>query len=218
MRSEVIVFRGVKFRRYPESKRRSDRVYFTPGPGDRQKGVRRLHEQVWMAAHGPIPAGCHIHHVDHDPLNNDLDNLACVNGKKHMGDHVRQAIAAGQIKPPSAKALAAAAEWHRSEEGRAWHREHGKRTWEGREPQPGVCDHCGDPFESLRPIRFCSNACKSAWRRASGLDDIDRSCECCGDTYTANRYDKRRFCSRSCSRRHAVGSCACVESDGRRSA
>jgi len=52
-----IVHNGTKFRRYPESKRRNDRVYFTPGIADRQRGVRRLHEELWIEHHGPIPAG-----------------------------------------------------------------------------------------------------------------------------------------------------------------
>jgi hypothetical protein len=36
------------------------------------------HRQVWEDAHGPIPDGAHIHHIDGDPTNNGLDNLAVV--------------------------------------------------------------------------------------------------------------------------------------------
>lgn len=40
---------------------------------------------------------------------------------------------------------------------------------------------------------------------------VDRPCECCAGMFTANRYDKRRFCSRSCSTRHAAHqSCGCA--------
>lgn len=212
MRSEEVEFQGVVFRRYPESERWADRVYFTPGKGDRQRGVARLHEEIWKAEHGPIPEGHHIHHADFDPLNNDLSNLACLSEDDHREAHRARSVERGRENPPSERALVAAAEWHRSEEGRAWHREHGARTWEAREPKSATCDQCGAAYETLKlddTTRFCSNACKSKWRRAQRLDDVDHTCECCGETFMANRYDKRRFCSRSCSTRHNRSSCAC---------
>lgn len=61
-----------------------------------------------------------------------------------------------------------------------------------------VCERCSKQFESKSPGRFCSNACKSAWRRASGADNEQRQCTLCGDTFEVNRYSKVRFCSRSC--------------------
>lgn len=45
------------------------------------------HRLVWEAAHGPIPPGYHVHHVDHDKFNNDLGNLECVSTKDHGDRH-----------------------------------------------------------------------------------------------------------------------------------
>lgn len=205
-RCEVIVFQGVKFRRYPDSPHESDRRYYCPGIGDRQRGVKRLHEEIWQAHNGPIPAGHHVHHGDHDHLNNDPGNLELLTVAEHKAHHAQHTE---HLRTP--KHLAhldrirpAASAWHRSDAAKALHVELGRLSWENREPVRLACQQCGDPYETLTigPARFCSNKCKSAWRRAAGLDDEDRTCERCGETFRANRYTKVRFCSRSCSARH----------------
>lgn len=204
MESEIVTFKGTKFRRYPESKRRSDRVYFTPGIADKKKGVRRLHEEIWMDANGPIPEGYHVHHADHDPLNNDLSNLVCIQGDEHHRHHAASEESVERYNSEEWQAhLAAirpkAASWHSSPEGIEWHRQHGIKVAAKQPMLAGTCEQCGNAFLSKKPERFCTNKCKSAWRRASGLDNEQRSCELCGEAFTVNRYSKIRFCSRSCS-------------------
>ena len=84
---------------------------------------------------------------------------------------------------PTSKIRDAATERHRSDAGREWHREHGRRAWESRIPVERKCEQCGGEYTdfTLREnARFCSNKCKSAWRRASGVDDEDRTCIVCG--------------------------------------
>lgn len=77
----------------------------------------------------------------------------------------------GILKPPGDEALKRAAEWHRSEEGRAWHREHGKATWSGRERHPCVCQYCGKSFHSHWPTRakYCGINCKRLAYKARGV-------------------------------------------------
>src|SRR4051812_4898466 len=200
---ELVVFNGVRFHRYPDSHNWADRAYFTPNIHDRQSGVGRLHQETWEAAHGPIPEGHDIHHRDNNPLNNTLENLECLTEAEHAAYHAlnlsdaereRRRKQADTMRP-------LAAEWHGTEEGIAWHRENGKACWENREPTTHTCEHCGKSYESLsrrESNRFCSNACKSAARRASGVDDETRSCARCGVAFTCNHYSKIRFCSRSC--------------------
>ena len=54
------------------------------------KQRRKLaHRWEWEQANGPIPDGYEIHHVDHDPLNNDLSNLLCVTAEWHDDYHQR---------------------------------------------------------------------------------------------------------------------------------
>lgn len=201
--SEAVVFNGITFRRWPESSNWADRSYFTPGGSYRKRGVGRLHQEVWKAAHGPIPAGHDIHHLDENPLNNDLANLAALPGAEHHSRHGH-----GGVVSPQARA--AAAEWHGSEAGLAWHVEQGRRSWEGRTGVDRTCAQCGSTFDSVTrraDDRFCSNNCKSAWRRACGVDDEDRACQGCGQTFRVNRYSRTRCCSRKCAWvvRRAVG-------------
>lgn len=210
---EVIIFQGVKFRRYPDSPRRDCRVYFTPGCHDRQNGVGRLHEEIWKAKHGAIPEGYHIHHIDEDPLNNALENLECIPGSQHLSEHAKSSTWLSseecQIHLEEIRPLAAA--WHGSEEGMAWHSQHGKEVWENREPGECRCEYCGELFLTKvkgrqgrsRP-RFCSNACKSASRRASGVDNELRKCVKCGGLFEINRYSKVIHCSKRCGRSHVV--------------
>jgi endogenous inhibitor of DNA gyrase (YacG/DUF329 family) len=63
-----------------------------------------------------------------------------------------------------------------------------------------ICVQCGTEYE-VTPTgtsRFCSNKCKSAWRRASGLDDEDRKCPICKKIFRVNKYSNTKTCSRSC--------------------
>ncbi|MFK0182069.1 HNH endonuclease signature motif containing protein [Streptomyces xanthochromogenes] len=197
-----VIFRGVIFRRYPDSPNWADRSYFTPGIADRQRGIQRLHQEVWKAANGPIPEGCHVHHRDEDPLNNSLGNLECLTGDEHLGHH----MAHRDHHTPQRLALLEAirplaAAWHRSDAGRAWHRQHGVDTWAKRRPIRRACDQCQSEFDSITRRdndRFCSNNCKSKWRKASGVDDEDRTCGSCGATFRINKYARARTCSRIC--------------------
>jgi len=207
MLSESVVFNGITYRRYPGSKRRSDRVYYRPHSGKILEGFGYLHRDIWKHYNGEIPAGYHIHHADGDPLNNTIENLICTPGVAHISDH-----SAEFYGDPKNRGLAIrhldrirekATEWHRSPEGRAWHRQHAKETYTPSEPEVRICEHCGAQFEDHSRSgagKYCSNACKSAFRRASDVDNTRATCEYCGEEFTKNKYSKQRFCSASCAR------------------
>lgn len=220
--SESIRFNGIIFRRYPDSPNWADSQYYTPGIADRQRGVGRLHEEVWKQAYGPIPEGREIHHADYNPDNNELDNLACLTIAEHKEAHrdrgrVRARTPEYQAHLERIRPLTA--EWHRSEGGRAWHREHAAKQRFGHvEPYAGTCEQCGVSYETRRPSgggRFCSNKCKTAWRYASGIDNEQRACAHCGAEFTINRYSPQRCCGRTCSQRlRAAEARARVQPDG----
>jgi len=196
---ESVVFNGVEFRRYPDSTRRDLRVYF------KATGGAFLHRATWEHHHGPIPEGWHCHHRDGDSLNNDIDNLECLPAFEHLSHHSTERFKDDEQREQNRQHLESirplAAEWHSSEEGRAWHSENGKMAWAGREPVERTCDQCGKAFPSMshrENDRFCSNNCKSAWRRQAGVDNEDRVCPACGATFRVNRYSVQKSCSKPC--------------------
>jgi HNH endonuclease len=146
-------------------------------PGERYlaSGGGRLHRNVWTAAFGPIPDGCHIHHRDSDPLNNRLENLECVPASEHLSESSRKRICPedGWV---SALAREKAAEWHASPEGRLWHQRHAVsiRSWEKWPREEKPCEHCGKLHMALirktgkTAGKFCSRECKKAAYKASG--------------------------------------------------
>ena len=203
---EVVVYKGIKYRRYPESEDWSKRSYFVSCHGSTKAGVGRLHQEIRKDAHGPIPEGHEIHHRDGDPSNNVLDNLECITHQEHMARHAatRSPEELERLRAVVDRIRPLAAEWHRSEEGRAWHREHGAATWVDRPMVDYTCERCGVPYQSRSMAgqnRFCSNNCRSAARRASGADHVTSACRRCGGEFRHDRFKPRAFCSRLCSNR-----------------
>jgi HNH endonuclease len=102
-------------------------TYFDGGlysrwPSERywSRGGTKLHRDVWQAAFGPIPRGCHIHHRDGNPDNNCIANLECVPASEHLSRTWRNGPKS-KYQPGqhfSETARQRAAEWHRSDEGR----------------------------------------------------------------------------------------------------
>ena len=193
-RREEIIHNGIKYYRYPESRNAGARNYFTAAP-------MRLHRVVWEQHNGPVPPGHHIHHIDGDTLNNDIANLTLVEGGAHLAGHWNDERRDRQREHMRAVVQPASRAWHSSPEGRAWHAEHARVVFQGRQPQRRVCEQCGNEHDNLghrTTDRFCSNACRAAHRRASGVDDVDRICVSCGGGFRINRYAKTATCSRAC--------------------
>lgn len=205
--NEIIIYKGIKFYRYPESDQHAHRSYYTPGIGDKQRGVDYLHREIWKDHNNvdEIPDGYHVHHSDHNPLNNDPENLVLVDAVEHltyhMGKRFDNLLAFAESAQHLEQIRPLAAKWHGSEAGRKWHSEHGVRVWKAREAHELKCEHCDSVYETKSKHgneRFCSNKCKSAWRRDAGIDDVQRQCAYCGESFTVNKYSKKRCCGRNC--------------------
>ena len=185
---EIQYYKGKKYiRREGEKYFKSHRFY--------------LHRVVWEDNFGEIPQGYHIHHIDHDRSNNRISNLQCIKGSKHMSEHSK-----GRKQNPQhhKKMVELAKVWHRSEEGRKWHKEHGIEAYKKRIPIVKNCHQCKNSFDDIsrsNRTRFCSNKCKSAWRRKEKLDDIEKECPFCGTRFKTNKYHGSEYCTRSCSKK-----------------
>jgi hypothetical protein len=58
-------------------------------------GTRRFqfeHRRVWENAHGPIPAGFVVHHLNEDKLDNRLENLHLLRRSDHTYHHKRDTL------------------------------------------------------------------------------------------------------------------------------
>lgn len=197
-----IVYKGIEYRRYPNAKRRNNRVYYVA------TGGAHLHRVIYKEHYGPIPDGWHVHHKDDNPLNNDPGNLEALPRSRHARHHLlqrpedywdRQKQHLATIRP-------LASDWHKSESGRQWHRKHGEGSWSKVQPQEWACQECGKTFLA-KPARllpkFCSGSCSTKNRRKSGVDDETRTCVVCGHEYRCNKYLKSTCCGLKCSGRRS---------------
>jgi hypothetical protein len=165
-----------------------------------------MHWDVWEYSNETRKKGYHIHHIDENPNNNSIDNLEEIEASKHLSDHAK---AMHRDNPEwsadfRAKGIEAAKEWHKSNDGKKWHSEHaiknnfGKQTYGTKD-----CKQCSKEFERGNVnAKFCSNKCKSQWRRLQGVDNEQRECTYCSKEFTANKYEKKQCCSKSCSAKH----------------
>jgi len=159
----------------------------------------RMHRFVWLCEKGEIPEGYDIHHIDHDPGNNDISNLELVTKSQHRKlhyeektDEEKQAIIDNFNNNARPKAI----EWHKSEEGREWHKQHlqkmiAKGEWNKKEEY--VCEVCGKHYTRIKRNHthcFCSGACEQKYRRQHHLNDIGLTCEICGKKFIADKYRK----------------------------
>ena len=161
-----------------------------------QRYGKRLHRVVYQHHNGDIPKGCHVHHKDGDRSNNQPENLELMSNSRHMSLHMQE-------RPPmgfTQVARDAAAKWHGSEHGAAWHAQHYEKFKHRlHEIRKYTCEQCGKEYEAMAgKNRFCSNNCKSAHRRASGVDNIERACVVCGKIFVCDKYSAKKSCSRKC--------------------
>lgn len=168
----------------------------------------RAHRYIYEREYGPIPPGYHVHHKDEDKSNNDPLNFELLLAEEHGAHH-------GNIRAADPdwlewsrnnlreNACPRAAEWHGSAEGTEWHRRHANDSILAKSPQTFQCEHCSAPFDAIDNgrIKFCSNACKAASRRASAVDNVSVNCQSCGNPFERNKYKKSRTCSRACANR-----------------
>ena len=167
-----------------------------------------MHRVVWEFYNTKIPDGYEIHHIDFDRSNNNISNLQLLTVTEHkklhgnlLTDEQRNWKRTNLIQNAQPKAI----EWHKSDAGKELH-----KTLIAQQRELGVfkhrltCTNCGKVFigEKRSKNVFCSNACKSAYRRKSKTDDVERVCEVCGTPFFANKYKKTKTCSRSCANRY----------------
>src|SRR3990167_2613301 len=163
MGREIIVYREVKYYRYPKSKYRDKRIYWHSSY--KRRGY--LHRHIYEDKYGKIPKGHFIHHKDHNSFNNEPSNLEAISPKNHFQLHFQEPWRLDVANRNLERARIAASKWHKSSEGRKWHANHNKWIWSVRKKYPRVCNICKKPYQTYWPIqsKYCSKQCK--WKSKS---------------------------------------------------
>ncbi len=100
-----------------------------------------------------------------------------------------------------------AAEFFRSDEGKVRRKELAI-LYQSRKPVlKKECETCSVFFETKSELKkYCSNKCKSSFRRKNGRDDEISLCGICGKEFYANKYATTLTCSTICTKIHKKGS------------
>jgi rubrerythrin len=83
-------WQGERYYCYPTSKDKSA-WYFTRRwkEGNKTK-TKFLHKEIYEYYHGKVAKGFHVHHLDGDRRNNDLDNLIALSHSDHIRLHAKE--------------------------------------------------------------------------------------------------------------------------------
>ena len=193
-RHKILELDGVRYYKKPDG-------YYRAAPSVK---IGYYHRDLWEKHFGPIPDGMHVHHLDHDKENNDINNYALMTAAAHAKLHYDDRIANGWKPELSEEARAKCAAWHSTPEGLEWHRQHGAATWDARVPQKLTCAQCGSEFEGFFDVRgdktgpYCRPYCRAKARKLRGEDGEDRTCPQCGSTFRVDKYTRKQFCTKEC--------------------
>jgi len=206
-RVKTIIFKEGIYKRYPESNNTTDRNYFKRYIC---AGVNEyLHRAIYEDNFGKIPEGFDIHHIDWDPLNNDLKNLTCMRHEEHKSLHSKYSSKKyceehrEEVLCRLKRARPKIEEWQKSEEGKRHYIKLGKISAEKRPFKVYICSLCGKEYtsngtKSLYCSTKCSGNANSRKRRALGLDKEIRVCEICNVEFSAEKGCKTKCCSPKC--------------------
>ena len=163
---------------------------------------KSLHRFVWEENNGVIPNGYEIHHIDFNKSNNHISNLIMLSKKEHLEIHSKSLTdQQRQFRRDNMNNVARpkAIEWHKSRDGREWHKKHYEEYLKDSKPKvKKTCIFCGNEFIGYSNSNYCSNKCKSAQRRKSGVDNITLNCIICGNEFITNKNRPAKTCSKSC--------------------
>lgn len=171
--TEEIEWNSRRYRRFPDHKDRHRRVYYMATTHPRTY----LHHDIYVHAHGPIPKGWHVHHINHDPTDNRIENLAALSPEAHAALHgreldvlIKQCDECGQDfsarRDRARWCSPACKERRRRKEGVAYVRPRVEPMAEQR-----TCEECGTAYVAVKPWqRFCSSPCKQRTNRRERRD------------------------------------------------
>ena len=181
----AVEYDGHEYKRYPNGKHPNYYVFKWKCGGTYHQEL--LHHAVWKTHNGDIPKGKVIHHIDGNPLNNDISNLMAVTISEHAILHDK--LKGFQTKENAEKV------WYSKEN---W-KERRKKAIENLQKETRVCKHCGREFVATNVHqRFCSKQCHHKWQYQAEENLVPMVCQNCGKEFMGNKYLKPKCCSQTC--------------------
>lgn len=119
---------------------------------------KRLHVAVWEHSNGPVPEGHVVHHIDHNPLNNDLSNLVVMSAAEHQRHHQQNPDIVELVCEVCGNTFTSSRRTGRHCSGACKQR---ARKASGVDLVDRVCINCGDKFKTdkYRSLKCCSKSC-----------------------------------------------------------
>lgn len=133
-KNKLIVYKGTRYFEVPDG-------YFVGSRPDR----KILHREIWRNYNGEIPKTYHIHHIDHDKGNNNIDNLECLSPSEHSRRHQHLG------------------RWAKTAEGKKHLARIRKEMWIDRKKYGAICTECGIKYTTVFPTRskYCASSCRT---------------------------------------------------------
>lgn len=152
---------GITFYAYPPRRPR----FYAPRDGK----LLWLHRYVWEKVHGLVPPGKCIHHIDENPRNNALENLACLTGSQHRKAHLTPKVLAQLDR---ARELSLVGRWKPAARQRASEAVKKRMEIERKDAQ---CMECGRPIRALSWQVRCKRAecLRTYWARRKRQRRLD---------------------------------------------
>lgn len=123
---------------------------------------KRLHVHVWETYNCKVPKGYHVHHIDHDTNNNEIDNLMLMEKTEHLKYHAKLQNKNLAKENLNKYARPKSIEWHKSLEGSEWHKKHYENMKHRLHKKvEKVCLCCNGLYIGLLNQKYCSIKCKT---------------------------------------------------------
>ena len=148
MPEKYVYFDGIRFTRDDST------GYYLSSRNIKGNARQRIHVYVWEHYNGSVPDGCHIHHIDGNKSNNNIENLELLDGLAHLSLHgsLNAVLHHDKLAERLKKhAIPKAKEWHGSDRGREWHKNHYQKMKDRLYVERDyVCVNCGDGYKSVQ--------------------------------------------------------------------
>jgi len=183
--NETIIFNGHKY-----TCTKGQRYYRL---SDRSKAESLLHRAIWIYHKGDILEGHHIHHKDANRLNNDIDNLECLEQSIHhkikwqeKRKEMLEAILSNRGEP-----------YKRSIKHKQETSKRNSKYWKESLPSEIQCPDCKKMFVTKQPK--LALRCRPCQKKKHYSDSQEqRNCELCRNPFMVYKYSHTTTCSMKC--------------------